>query len=149
MQVEITIKNYRCFQDSNPARITLSKGFVAFLGTNNSGKSSLLKFFYEFRNLFLTLSDISAWSNIISNQQLSFSFPREVLDSQEVFCNTNNRPLEIELRFIESPPTINSLSFLNKIIITILNSTRLSPTPLVFKTVRETFISHGSSMFWC
>ena len=123
MQVEITIKNYRCFQDSNPARITLSKGFVAFLGTNNSGKSSLLKFFYEFRDLFLTLSNIDAWSHIITNQQLSFSFPREVLDSQEVFCNINNRPLEIELRFIESPPRINSLPFFNKIIITIPRTT--------------------------
>ncbi len=30
-----------------------------------------------------------------------------------------------------------------------LNSTRLSPTPLVFKTVHESFPSHGSSVFWC
>jgi len=30
-----------------------------------------------------------------------------------------------------------------------LNSARLSPVPLVFKTVRETFASHGSSMIWC
>ena len=31
----------------------------------------------------------------------------------------------------------------------VLNSARLSPVPLVFKTVRETFTSHGSSMIWC
>ena len=31
----------------------------------------------------------------------------------------------------------------------LLNSTRLSPTPLVFKTVLETFTSHGSSINWC
>ncbi|WP_308189085.1 ACR3 family arsenite efflux transporter, partial [Nostoc mirabile] len=31
----------------------------------------------------------------------------------------------------------------------LLNSTRLSPTPLVFKTVHEGFPSHGSSMTWC
>src|SRR4028118_720167 len=30
-----------------------------------------------------------------------------------------------------------------------LNSARLSPVPLVFKTVHETFTSHGSSMIWC
>jgi hypothetical protein len=29
------------------------------------------------------------------------------------------------------------------------NSTRLSPAPLVFKTVHETLISQGSSMIWC
>lgn len=30
-----------------------------------------------------------------------------------------------------------------------LNSARLSPVPLVFKTVHETLTSHGSSMIWC
>ena len=29
-----------------------------------------------------------------------------------------------------------------------LNSARLSPVPLVYKTVHETFTSHGSSMIW-
>ena len=33
--------------------------------------------------------------------------------------------------------------------VVVLNSTRLSPTPLVFKTVHETFTSHGSSMIRC
>ncbi len=43
MDLEITIKNYRCFSDEKPARLVLRKGFPAFVGVNNSGKSSLLK----------------------------------------------------------------------------------------------------------
>ncbi len=31
----------------------------------------------------------------------------------------------------------------------LLNSARLSPVPLVFKTVRNSFPLHGSSMIWC
>src|SRR6266702_3463896 len=57
MEIELTIKNYRCFSDEKPARILIKPGFTAFLGINNSGKSSLLKFFYEFRNLFQQLSE--------------------------------------------------------------------------------------------
>jgi len=58
MDAELTIKNYRCFPDSRPARIVVRDGFTAFLGVNNSGKSSLLRFFYEFRRLFHSLSEI-------------------------------------------------------------------------------------------
>lgn len=124
MQIEITLKNYRCFQDCKPARIVLSKGFVAFIGVNNSGKSSLLKFFYEFRLLFAGLS--STWQNIFQEQLQNFSFPREVLDPQEVFCNANDRPLEIQLKFI-SDTAEDNLPTSSKLIITIpRNSTTYS-----------------------
>ena len=56
MPLDMTIKNYRCFSDSDPVPISIRDGFTAFVGVNNSGKSSLLKFFYELRDLFLHLS---------------------------------------------------------------------------------------------
>ena len=46
MRIESTLENYRCFEDTKPARIVLRDGFTALLGTNNSGKSTLLEFFY-------------------------------------------------------------------------------------------------------
>lgn len=49
MHIELTLKNYRCSPDARPMRISLGGGPTAFIGVNNSGKSSLLKFFYEFR----------------------------------------------------------------------------------------------------
>jgi AAA15 family ATPase/GTPase len=44
MQIDLTVKNYRCFPDSEPLRIAIRPGFTAFVGVNNSGKSSALKF---------------------------------------------------------------------------------------------------------
>jgi predicted ATPase len=51
MDVEVTVSNYRCFSDK-PVRFALKKGLQAFVGVNNSGKSSLLRLFYELRNIF-------------------------------------------------------------------------------------------------
>jgi energy-coupling factor transporter ATP-binding protein EcfA2 len=98
MAVDITLKNYRCFPDTRPARFTLRKGFTAFVGVNNSGKSSLLKFFYEFRNLFRGLSAVSGvWPEALDGRSASFQFASSIVDAEEVFSNANNRSLEIDL----------------------------------------------------
>jgi predicted ATP-dependent endonuclease of OLD family len=44
-RIRLTIKNYRCFEDSHPLVIEFASDFTAFIGPNNSGKSSCLKFF--------------------------------------------------------------------------------------------------------
>jgi len=92
--VKITIKNYRCFSDTKPAQFILKNGLTSFIGVNNAGKSSLLKFFYEFRNLFSTgiTSDV-----IDKSRSCGLTLPSEVRDSQEIFCNGNDRPLSIEI----------------------------------------------------
>ena len=92
--VKITIKNYRCFSDTKPAQFILKNGLTSFIGVNNAGKSSLLKFFYEFRNLFST-----GITNAVIDKSRScgFTLPSEVRDSQEIFCNGNDRPLSIEI----------------------------------------------------
>jgi hypothetical protein len=100
MQVDITLKNYRCFPDSKPARISLRKDLTGFVGVNNSGKSSLLKFFYEFRGLFNKLSTRSDWSGALRGSPRQFNLATSVRDAAEVFCNTNNLDLQIELRVI-------------------------------------------------
>ncbi|MDY6901789.1 MAG: AAA family ATPase, partial [Cyanobacteriota bacterium] len=101
MQVKISIKNYRCFSDSNPARIVIRNGFTAFIGINNSGKSSLLKFFYEFREIFHHLSHQNNFIDVLNTQGKGFNLPREVSDSQEVFYNLNNRDLEVIFELIQ------------------------------------------------
>jgi hypothetical protein len=45
----LIVKNYRCFPDSSPVRIDITSGITAFLGANNSGKTSLLRLFMELR----------------------------------------------------------------------------------------------------
>jgi len=95
--VLITLKNYRCFADGEPARIRIQAGVLAFVGPNNSGKSSLLRFFYELRPLF------EAFRNRQSMLQLaggSFSTPYlGVEDHREIFSDSTRRPLSIELEF--------------------------------------------------
>jgi predicted ATPase len=99
MQVDITLKNYRCFQDMKPARISIREGFTAFVGVNNSGKSTLLRFFYEFRNLFGTLMSEHYLVDTLRgvSQELELV---SVPDRDEVFCNANSRDLEIQFSFI-------------------------------------------------
>jgi predicted ATPase len=120
MEVLITIKNYRCFSDSNPARIKIRKGFTAFIGMNNSGKSTLLKFFYEFRHLFDLLSDPNNFIQIIYRNPILLRL-QGVLDNQEIYCNDNDRPININLQFLsESPHTedndLDSLKEINLVI---------------------------------
>ena len=100
MQVEITIKNYRCFPDSKPAKILLQEGFISFVGVNNSGKSTLLKFFYEFRKIFQLLSDGGRIIDVLDGKFHGFNLPSPISDVEEIFCNANNRDLEIQIRYI-------------------------------------------------
>lgn len=115
MEIELTLANYRCFSDTKPARLKIRPGFTAFLGINNAGKSSLLKFFYEFRNLFQRLASTSI---VFSSSELqetelinslrgtrTFNNPPEIMDVEEVFCNTNNRDLLIQIRVTSASET--------------------------------------------
>jgi predicted ATP-dependent endonuclease of OLD family len=100
MDVEITLKNYRCFSDEKPARIVIRNGFTALVGINNSGKSTILRFFYEFRGLFKKLSNRSGnLRQAIRGIHDSFDRAVSVLDINEVFCKFNNRNLVIEIAF--------------------------------------------------
>jgi len=97
MDIDITLKNYRCFEDSSLARITVGRSFVGFVGPNNSGKSSVLRFFYEFRELLRLLAQGSSGNaQALDNRPQGFNF-RGLLDSNEVFCKFNDRGLEIIL----------------------------------------------------
>jgi ABC-type branched-subunit amino acid transport system ATPase component len=94
--MKITLKNYRCFPDSRPAQFEIGHGFTAMVGTNNSGKSSLLKFFPEFRALFQFMTSFSG--NFM--QALQPNSPaglelRFILDVAEIFTNTNPRDLSM------------------------------------------------------
>src|SRR5438445_6881414 len=92
--IDITIKNYRRFPESLPARFRLG-GFTALVGINNSGKSSLLRFFYEFRDLFERL-DSGGQFNAIFGGGLGFSY-RGLSDTREVFSLSTDGPIQVEI----------------------------------------------------
>lgn len=103
MNFQITIKNYRCFSDSQPVRFLLQKGFNAFVGANNSGKSSLLKFFYEFRSIFelLALDEPTHFESVLKGNYIPFKVAPSVQNIEELFYNGNNRELTIEIQLTE------------------------------------------------
>jgi energy-coupling factor transporter ATP-binding protein EcfA2 len=51
----VILRNFRCFGMGNPVEIPFGPGFSAFIGVNNSGKSTAIKAIFELRSLFLNL----------------------------------------------------------------------------------------------
>lgn len=89
----LTLKNYRCFTDCKPLSIDIGLGFTALVGPNNSGKSSILKFFHEFRPFFENLATPDGIASNTRNLR-----PKSVDDWAEVFSNLNERELAIEIK---------------------------------------------------
>jgi energy-coupling factor transporter ATP-binding protein EcfA2 len=99
--VQIELSNYRAFDDGHPVRWTLCDGFTAFVGANNAGKSSLLRFFHEVRPALNAIywgdaRSQDAWSGTPTAYSL-----QGVADLEEVFCNRNNRDLTLTLRLLK------------------------------------------------
>ncbi len=118
MYVDLTIKNYRCFGDSDPVRIPLRKGFHALVGVNNSGKSSLLRFFFEFRALFALLGSADGtFTHILQRNQYSFGPSANIADINELFSNFNDRNLEMQFLFSSEPGDAEQRNFRTDIVV--------------------------------
>jgi predicted ATPase len=122
MQIQLTIKNYRCFPDETPLRFDLTQGFTAFVGANNSGKSSLLRLFYEIRALFSQLTNINQLVVLSRGQPQGFPFAPSVTDANDFFSNVNGRDAEINFEF--SPPQPMPEQFLHRVGLTLARSTK-------------------------
>src|SRR5690349_20696348 len=99
--VKVTLKNYRCFEDSAPLMLEVGSGITALVGPNNAGKSAALKFFYEMRPILGQLTNPSFMQSWMNGGRPAIT-ALGVDDQAEIFCNTNDRPLEICLEFEQS-----------------------------------------------
>ena len=91
MRTLFTLKNYRCFVA--PATVELSKGFTAFVGINNAGKSAFMRCLLEFRRLFRILCDRGPLFRSLGGG-IQLDSILHVLDPLEAFSNLNDRPIE-------------------------------------------------------
>src|SRR5260370_41491049 len=98
MEIDVTLRNYRCFSDEYPPAVHLRSGFTGFIGANNAGKSSLLKFFFEFRPLFDACMETTGQLPAVLMGRLSaFGQQPTTFDQSEFFNNSNSRDLLIEI----------------------------------------------------
>jgi hypothetical protein len=89
MRVEITLKNYRCFPESSPATIVVDDDWAAYVGVNNAGKSTLLRFFHEFRPFFGYAAHLAHWEGLARGGATGTGFGNSVRDATELFHNQN------------------------------------------------------------
>lgn len=121
--VKVTVKNYRCFSDSRPAVIEIGDGFTAFVGPNNSGKSSLLKLFFELRDVWRRISASGNFLKLLNGETENFHV-NGVLDQAEVFCDNNTRSLQIDIDLTSSFSSAPDDSTITKLT---LSAARSSP----------------------
>jgi hypothetical protein len=98
MTIKLTIKNYRCFV--SPVTIEIGKGFTAFVGVNNAGKSTIMRFLLEMRQIFNLICDRHHLQTSLAHQNGVGGFaPLHVVDPQEIFSNLNSDGLEFWFEF--------------------------------------------------
>jgi len=132
---QLTVKNYRCFPDNKPVHIYMRNGFTAFVGVNNSGKSSLLKMFYELRSLFSSISgNHNEFINALRNPNgVGFNRAATIQDNNEIFCNENDRDISIEMKVSDG-------------LISIKQKDGILPGKIVF-TIKRGFNIQNSQIF--
>ncbi len=131
ISAELVVKNYRGFSDKSPLRIEIGNGFSSFVGRNNAGKSSILKFFYEFRTLWDELSTDHGHANICSSQgRVHINFQRRI-DPHALFYSGNDRSLSIDIELsgsaLEEPPEIADSITLHSIKRIVISLSREEP----------------------
>jgi len=94
--VKLTVKNYRCFEDQTPVRVELGPGFCAFVGQNNSGKSTLVKLFYELRDLFSYIGPNGNLLGLLQGRDQGVN-ALGAYDQGDIFSNRNNRGIELQV----------------------------------------------------
>lgn len=102
-RAEIVVRNYRTFTDERPLRIEIAPCATAFVGKNNVGKSSALRFFFEFRHLWNALRNPGTYPGV-GKAGNGFNIQYQgIADVEELFSNTNRRQLTIEVTFKSDP----------------------------------------------
>jgi ABC-type cobalamin/Fe3+-siderophores transport system ATPase subunit len=96
IRATIKLYNYRCFDDKNPGVLEIRPGFSAFVGTNNSGKSTLLRAIRELTQLFGLLRDSDSLVKLARQEPSGFAY-QDTEDTEEIFYDQNDGPIVVEI----------------------------------------------------
>jgi ABC-type multidrug transport system ATPase subunit len=118
MELQITVKNFRGFEDVSPVSFTIGKGFTAFVGPNNSGKSSLLKMFHELRSLWSQLTNMPDVVELFKGNHRALAL-QGIHDQAEIFFDSNLRDIELEFTLFPESPGTAQRTVVNQIRLTI------------------------------
>jgi len=99
--IHVSAKNYRCFTHEKPLKLTLSNGISAYVGQNNTGKSTILKFLWEIRPIFQAFLHSSNFQRLIreNDNKLEVTWPDTNRPPEGMFNDNDphNLPVEIEV----------------------------------------------------
>ena len=113
--MHLTIKNYRSYSTSHPLKIQIEDGVTAIVGPNNSGKSYILRSFYEFRNLFREIG-LNQFAHI--GDPFNLNVPR-ISHTSEIFHKYNKDNIELVLevnkaKLVSTVEKVGSLRTISK-----------------------------------
>jgi ABC-type cobalamin/Fe3+-siderophores transport system ATPase subunit len=111
MDIDVTLKGYRCFAPDSPATIQFRGDIVALVGVNNSGKSTLLKAFYELRPTLVAITSDPDFQSGAIMANAGLNLPAEVGDPSEIFWHFGTTDIEVDITLPElrdkKPPGSN------------------------------------------
>jgi energy-coupling factor transporter ATP-binding protein EcfA2 len=91
----IKLYNYRCFGETSPGIIPIRPGFTSFVGTNNAGKSSLLRAIRELLPVLAVLNDQDTLRSMAGGEPRGFGL--EVEDQTEICHDRSPGPTIIDI----------------------------------------------------
>lgn len=107
MQAKLTLRNYRCFSNEQPAVFEIGPGFTSFIGPNNAGKSTILKFFYEIRHALNYVQGLRSGTFLGGTFSTGVAgmggLPQPITDQSEIVNESARTPLQFEIQ-IDSLP---------------------------------------------
>lgn len=122
---ELELKLFRCFANVKYC-LPKNKGFTSLVGTNNSGKTALLKFFHELRPIFLLLSNPDSLEKLLKGDESQTKFGNFVRDPKEVFSNFSKGDLEINIHITNFTNNINKDLTVKNLIVNLSRQGKLS-----------------------